>query len=213
MEDRTSPGLYLEMTNLASDAYANARQVEVLASPGVQCASLWLNQKPMREDYPRTIPEFETLAVYEVGADFEAPASGDAIWGHHFERVPRPAQGMLGPGPTLGLEIVLVSPTSPEVEQELRDWADFLHIREIAATVVPGMTMITPYANKGSDSPRFLHLYELDTPDADKAFQEMAPLTIGRLRGRGKQAIKDWMDHPALRIDYINSFSRVDKAD
>ena len=30
-----------------------------------------------------------------------------------------------------------------------------------------------------------------------------------RARG-GKQAVKDWMGHPALQIDYINSFTRVE---
>jgi hypothetical protein len=112
----------------------------------------------------------------------------------------------------LYLEMTNASPT-PDVWQELRDWADFLHIREIAATAVPRMTMITPYENRGSGSPRFLHLYEIDRPDAEAAFQQMAPLTIGRLRERGKQAIKDWMGNPALRIDYINSFSRVQAND
>ena len=141
---------------------------------------------------------------------FRAPVCEGGIWGHHFERVSRPAQGILGAGPTLGLEVVLVSPTTPEVKQDLRDWADLLHIREIAATVVPGMAMITPYENRGSGDPRFLHLYEIDQPDAETAFQRMAPLTIGRIRDNGgKQAVEEWLDHPALRIDYINSFTRV----
>jgi len=76
------------------------------------------------------------------------------------------------------------------------------------------MTMITPYENTGSAAPRFLHLYEIDTPDAESVFQRMAPLTIRRLRERGgKQAVVAWMDTPALRIDYINSFTRVGAAD
>ncbi len=210
MEDRTSTGLYLEMTNAASEPYAARRRAVVCALPGVGVTTLWRNQKPGRDDYPRTIPEFETLAVYEVDADFEAPTCPAEIWGHHYERVPRPAQGIVGAGPTLGLEIVLVSPSTPERRQALRDWADLLHIREIAAAVVPGMAMITPYEKKGEGDPRFLHLYEIDEPDAETAFQRMAPLTMARIRERGgKQAVKDWMDNEALRIDYINSFTRV----
>ena len=213
MEDRTSAGLYLDMTNAAPDAYAALRMGRVRALPGVGVATLWRNQKPHRDDYPRTIPEFETLAVYEVDAAFEAPAGQGEVWGHHFERVRRPAQGILGAGPTLGLEVVLVSPSAPERRQALRDRADLLHIREIAATVVPGMTMITPYENKGDGDPRFLHLYEIDEADAETAFQRMAPLTIARIRERGgKQAVKDWMDDEALRIDYVNSFTRVPDA-
>jgi len=110
--------------------------------------------------------------------------------------------------------VVLVSPSTPEARQALRDWADFVHIRAIAATVVPGMAMITPYENTGSGDPRFLHLYEIDRSDAETAFQQMAPLTIGRLREtEGMPAVEAWMDDPALRIDYINSFTRVDSPD
>ena len=57
--------------------------------------------------------------------------------------------------------------------------------------------------------PRFLHLYEIDTPDAEAVFREMAPLTIARLKPRGKPAVRDWMGHPELRIDYVNSFTRI----
>jgi hypothetical protein len=214
VEDRSSAGLYLEMTNAPPDGDLARRQAEIQALPGVGITTLWRNQRPNREDFPRTIPEFETLAIYEVDDAFRSPADSGDFWGHHFERVSRPAQGILSPGPTLGLEIVLVSPAAPELEQALRDWADFLHIREIAAAAVPGMSMITPYRNNGSGHPRFLHLYEIDTPDAETAFQQMAPLTIGRVRERGgKQGVKDWMDHPALQIDYINSFTRVDAVD
>jgi len=209
MEDRTSAGLYLEMTTTAPDAYRAERQAVVSAREGVGIGTLWRNQRPNRDDYPRTIPEFDTLAIYEVDATFDPPTCEGNVRGHHFARTPRPAQGILGAGPTLGLELVLVSPTTPDVKQELRDWADLLHIREIAATVVPGMAMITAYENTAGGEPRFLHLYEIDQPNAEAVFAQMAPLTIERLRPRGTHAIKAWMNHPALRIDYINSFSRV----
>jgi len=211
MEDRSSAGLYLEMTDLSPEVYAARRQSIVRGLPGVGTATLWRNQKPGREDFPRTIPEFATLAVFEVDASFAAPSCEGEVRGRHFERTPRPAQGILGAGPTLGLEVVLVSPSTPEARQDLRDWADFVHIRAIAATVVPGLAMITPYENAGSGDPRFLHLYEIDRPDAEAAFQQMAPLTIGRLReSGGMRAVEGWMGDPALRIDYINSFTRID---
>ena len=67
--------------------------------------------------------------------------------GHHFRRTPRPGQGNLSGKPTLGLELVLVSPKTPSGAQAFRDWADFIHIRHIAAASVEGFTMITPYEN------------------------------------------------------------------
>jgi hypothetical protein len=207
MEDRLGE-LYLEMTNLSIEAYEVERLGDVLKREDVELATLWRNQRPKREDYERTIPEFETMAVYEVAHDFAMPTDARDHRGHHFRRVPRPAQGILSGEPTVGLEIVLVSPVNPGGVQALRDWADFLHIREIASAAVPGFTMITPYENAAGGTPRFLHLYEMDTPDADQAFQNMAPHTIERLRPRGKAAIKAWMGHPELQIDYINAFTR-----
>jgi hypothetical protein len=208
MEDRLDE-LYLEMTNLPVEDYEIERLGEVLKRDEVVAATLWRNQRPLRDDYDRTIPEFETLAVYEVDGDFAMPADALALRGHHFRRVPRPAQGILGAGPTLGLEIVMVSPRTSGGAQALRDWADFLHIREIAAAAVPGFTMITPYENAAGTSPRYLHLYEMDTAEADEAFERMAPHTVDRIRPRGKAAIKAWMGHPELQIDYINAFTRI----
>ena len=40
--------------------------------------------------------------------------------------------------PTIGLSLVLISPREPDQAQALRDWADFVHIRHIAAAGVPG---------------------------------------------------------------------------
>ena len=208
MEDRLGD-VYLEMTNLSPEDYEDARLAEVLKREDVAAATLWRNQKPTRDDYERTIPEFETLALSEVADDFTLPKGVDHHRGHHFRRVPRPAQGVLSAAPTLGLEIVLVSPVTPGGAQALRDWADFLHIREIASAAVPGFTMMTPYENEAGGPPRYLHLYEMDTADADQAFQQMAPHTIERLRGSGKAAVRAWMGHPELQIDYINAFTRV----
>ena len=42
----------------------------------------------------------------------------------------------------------------------------------------------------------------------------MAPWTIAHIRERGgQQVVLDWMDNEALRIDYVNSFTRVMDAD
>ncbi len=100
MEDRVSAGLYLEMTNAPPDDYVAQRQAIVRAVPGVGIDTLWRNQKPGREDYPRTIPEFETLAVYEVDRAFDAPAEAGAAQARRL----RPA------GPKLGTDLSSVWP-------------------------------------------------------------------------------------------------------
>ena len=182
----------------------------MLALPGVAQATWWANLCRDRTDLPRVLDEFDTLGVYEVGDDFVAPAAApDAIAGYHFLRTPRPGQGRLSAKPTVGLSLVLISPRSPDQAQALRDWGDFVHIAEIAAAGVPGYTMITPYENAGDDGPRFLHFYEMDTDDAEGAFQGMTPLVADRLGGAGTAAYRAWAWHEALRIMYVNTFRLV----
>jgi len=209
VEDRLAPGLYLEMTDLSPDLYAAERVAPVLSLPGVEGATWWANQRPGRDEFPRSLPEFETLGVYEVGDAFRAPLTPTGIRGHHFRRTPRPAQGCLSGRPTLGVELVLVSPKSPEAAQEFRDWADFVHIRHIAASAVEGFTMITPYENATGGLPRFLHFYEMDTAEAEEAFQRMTPSTLARIGGPGTAAFAEWAGHPQLVIDYVNTFTRI----
>ena len=64
MEDRITPGLYLEMTELTPDEYAARRVADVLALAEVERATWWINVKRDREDLPRVLPEFDTLGVY-----------------------------------------------------------------------------------------------------------------------------------------------------
>jgi hypothetical protein len=214
MEDRRTQALYLEMTDLAPEAYGNERMPAVLKAPGAERATLWTNCRPHRDEFPRTIPEFETLVVFEVTRDFRPPPApaGEGVRGHLYHRTARPGQGTLSGRPTLGLELVLVSTRTPEGGAPFRAWADFLHIREIAAANVPGFTRITPYENAGGDGPRFLHFYEMDTPDAEEAFQQMAPLTLKRMKAQGNPRADEWLGHPELVIDYVNTFTRVGEA-
>jgi hypothetical protein len=208
MEDRITPGLYLEMTSQASDAYAQQRVPQLLARAGVQRATWWENVVPHRSDLPRELDEFSLLGMYEVDDTFRAP--DDAPDGLHFRRYPRPAQGSLSGRPTIGLSLVLISPRRPEQAQALRDWADFVHIRHIAEVGNAGYTMITPYENVTGGDPRFMHLYEIDTEDPEAAFRAMTPRVIERLGGGfGTPAFDAWAYHEALRIIYVNSFSRV----
>lgn len=209
MEDRLTPGLYLEMTDQTADAYAEARVPQVLALPGVTRATWWENVKRDRVDLPRVLPEFDRLAVYEIDDTFVAPVPPEGITGHHFRRTPRPGQGSLSGAKTIGLSLVLISPTEPDRAQELRDWGDFVHIRHIAEVGVPGYTMITPYENATGGDPRFMHFYEMDTDEPEISFKKMTPLVEERIGAWGTDAFKAWGWTDALRIMYVNTFRLV----
>jgi hypothetical protein len=209
VEDRDTPGLYLEMSDAAGDDYARARVDDVLRGGDVERATWWENACRDRTDLPRKLPEFSLLGAYEVGDGFTAPTTREGVTGHHFRRTPRPAQGRLTGRPTLGLMLVLISPRQPEQAQALRDWADFVHIRHIAEAGVPGYSMITPYENLTRGDPRFLHLYEMDTDDPEGAFRTMTPLVSGRIGQPGSQAWAAWANTPELRIMYVNTFRRL----
>jgi len=209
VEDRMTPGLYLEMSEVSGDEYAETRVPEVLTHGGVAHATWWENACLDRTDLPRKLPEFSLLGVYEVGGAFTAPSTPDGITGYHFLRTPRPGQGCLTGRPTLGLMLVLISPRRPEQAQALRDWADFVHIRHIAEAGVPGYSMITPYENVTGGDPRFMHFYEMDTDDAEGAFRTMTPLVSDRIGQPGTAAWDAWANTPELRIMYVNTFRRV----
>ena len=210
MEDRITPCLYLEMTNLDADVYAKARVAEVLDRPGATRATWWTNCVPFRTDLPRTIPEFQTLGVYEADASFAPPGTcPDGVTGLHFQHYRRPGQGTVSDRPTLGLELVFISPRVPDEAQALRDWGDFVHIRDIAAACCEHFTMITPYENATGATPRFMHFYELDTDDPEPAFRKMAPATIAHIGNYGTHPQEEWWGHESLVIDYVNTFRRV----
>ncbi len=213
MEDRVTPVIYLEMTDRPAERYAKERTPEVLALPGVRRASWWANCVPFRTDLPRTMTEFVVLGIYEADREFEAP-TGDAsapedITGLCFDHYRRPGQGIVSGRPTLGLELVLISPRTPEEGQGLRDWADFVHIRDIAAASPDHFTMITPYENRAPGSPRFMHFYELDTDEPEAAFRSMTPTTVARVGAYGTHPVREWRGHEALVIDYVNTFRRL----
>jgi hypothetical protein len=209
MEDRCEAGLYLEMTDGPLDAYVEQRVPAVMALAGVQRATWWRNVHRDRGDLPRVLPEFDHLGVYEVDEAFRAPETPDGVTGHHFVRTPRPGQGNISGKPTIGLSLVLISPEEESRAQELRDWADFVHIRHIAEASVPGYTMITPYVNAVEGGhPRFMHFYEMDCDDPERAFKSMTPLVTARFGGHHAYW-KHWAFGPSLRIMYVNTFTRV----
>ena len=198
------------MTDRPIDAYARDRVPDVLALPGAQRATWWRNENRDRTDLPRVLPEFDHLAVYEVDETFTAPVDLPTdVNGHQFRHYPRPGQGVITGNPTIGLSLVLISPEEETRAQELRDWADFVHIRHIAEVGVPGYAMITPYENVTGGDPRFMHFYEMDTDDPETAFKSMTPLVSQRIGSYKTDAWRRWAHGPSLRIMYVNSFARV----
>jgi hypothetical protein len=207
MEDRITPGLYLEMTDRDVDAYVDDRVPALLATPGVTRATWWRNVYRDRADLPRTLSEFDHLAVYEVDGGFAAPGTPADVRGHHFRHTPRPGQGRLSGRPTIGLSVVLISARDAADAQALRDWADFVHIRLIAEAAVPGYSMITPYENAvPGATPRFFHCYEIDQDDPEAVFKSMTPLVTELLGGQDTPEWRNWATTPPLRIDYVNTF-------
>ncbi len=192
MEDRDSRRLWL--------AFEHAETSDL---SGIDVVHRFINQVPDRTDLPRTIDDFTDLTICEVDDDFEPPS------GLLFERTSRPGQGVLTGNPTLGISLVLIAPQHPGQARALRDWGDFVHIRHIAEAAVPGMTMITPYRNVSSDDPMFMHLYEIDRPDAEAVFQTMTPLVTERIGAPDTDAWKRWAMCPELKICYVNSFTKV----
>jgi hypothetical protein len=206
MEDRITPCVYLEMSDVPADEYARERALELRKCPGVDRVTWWANCKPDRSDLPRRLPEFHTLGLVEGDRSFSPPPTPDGVTGHLFHMTPRPGQGTLSVLPTLGLELVLISPKNPDNAQDLRDWGDFIHLRDIAAASAPHFKMITPYANARAATPRFMHLYELDTDDPEPAFKEMTPATVRYQERAGGHSWDEWAGHPELVIEYVNTF-------
>lgn len=209
MEDRRTPGLWLELTRWGAARYAAERVPEVQAAGGVTRSTWWANQHRDRDDVPRRIEEFDLLGVHELDAGFSPPAVPEGVTGLHFAATPRPGQGTLGGDATNGLLLVLISPRTPEEGQALRDWGDFVHIRHIAEAAVPGYRMITPYENVEGPAraPRYLHLYELHSDDPEATYRSMTPRVQERIGSPGSPAYDAWAWHPALRIDYVNTFA------
>ncbi len=206
MEDRITPCVYLEMTDCSADDYAEGRALELRGARGVGRVSWWENCLPHRADLPRRLPEFHTLGMVEADLGFSPAPTPDGVTGLLFHLTPRPGQGVLSVLPTLGLELVLISPKNAENAQDLRDWGDFIHLRDIAAASPPHFKMITPYENARDGTPRFLHLYELDTDDPEPAFKEMTPATVRYQKRVGAHTWDEWAGHPELVIDYVNTF-------
>jgi hypothetical protein len=215
MEDRVTTGVYLELTSFEPDAYRQ-RAGELLRLRGTDRVSWWANCRPGRHDFPRRVPEGTLLGLAEVDDDFVAPDPPEGCTARLFRRHPRPAQGILTGRPTTGLLLVWIAAKAPELEQALRDWADFVHIRHIAAAGIPGFAQITPYDHVGEGDPRYMHLYEFDDGgpggDPEDTFQQMLDFVAPRLGGADSDEFRRWADLRAAGgyMVYVNTFRFLD---
>jgi len=208
VEDRLTAGVYMELGNMDPGRYAEERAGELLRLRGVSRVSWWENCSLDRTDLRAKVPDGTLLGVAEVDEEFVAPDAPPGVLGCNFARHPRPSQGILSGQPTTGLLVVWISPKSLELSQPLRDWADFVHLRHIAAAGVPGFTQITPFDHTGEGDPRYMHLYELDTDDPEATFAAMPSYVVPRLGGTGSEEYHRWADLGAAGgyIVYVNTF-------
>jgi len=225
VEARQPAGLLLEMLDGDDPATVEAWQRDVaipkaLASGWFSGGTAFRNLRPDEERFPRKVDPFTHLTVYEIDRR-------DVVWTCTeglpddeggirvvdrvlYRRYPRPSQGRVSGKSTLGLFLILISPTERARAQELRDWADFTHIHGIAAASPDGFTTITPYENAAGDDPLFLHFYELDTDDPASAVDAMPEAVMRKWNfGMGDEAFMRWAMTDALDIWYVNVFGRV----
>ena len=189
MEDRETPVLYLEMTEATPDDYARDRVKDVLALPGSSGRRGGATSTATVPTFPASCPSSTPSGCTSATRrSSRRRRCRTHISGHHFLRTPRPGQGRLTGKPTVSLSLVLISPTTPDEAQALRDWGDFVHLNHIVEAGVPGFTMITPYENatrRRSALPALLRVRRprrRDHVQADASTGRGAPRRVGARR-------------------------------
>ncbi len=233
MEDRSPTGVILEMANCTDPArqadfeswYEQCHIPDLASTGAVYSGIRFKNCKPSRTEYPRKIPEATYLTVYETDwpdahKAYEAVTRRWPVWQAQkrfhpafqstfftmYRRRPEPPQGHMSEKKTTGIFLILV-----RGDEGFNHWAKFVHLRYIAQANAPGYTMITRYENAVSETegPRYLHLYELVTEDAEADRAKMAPAVEKLLGGADTPLFKHWAKYPGLDIWYVNTFQRV----
>ena len=164
-----------------------------------------------RDDLPRVLPEFDHLGVYEVDDAFRRREPADGVSGHHFRRTTAgPDRACLTGKPTIGLSLVLISPTDaragPGAARLGRLRAHPPHRRG------RGARLHDDHAVRERDRRR---------PAVPALLRDGHRRAGGRVQGddtarRGSASASrdtarssDWGWHDALRIMYVNTFARV----
>ena len=208
MKDRHTAGLYLEMSDGSPTLYAAERVATVLAAPAVTRATWWENVRQDANDLPRVLPEFGLLGVYEIKDGFEAPPHPG-----RDRRLPLPAADAGGRRltgrPTIGLSLVLISPRDPLPPSRCgtgRLRAPAPHRGGGGARLLHGDPLRAHRGGRPAVPPLLRDGHR--RPEA--SFQAMTPLVRTRLGD--DDAFRAWAWHPALRIEYVNSFRRLGAA-
>ena len=192
--------MHLELVRAPDPVDERAEAVE---SAGWE-VSVWEPATVSDDDLPRTLPRCDGLVIGEGDGGVVAPPSA-ASTVVPLVRYPRPAQGSCSGERTTGILLVLISAKQRDGAQALRDWADFVHLRHIAETAVPGYRTITAWENESAGTPRFCHLYEMVGDDPQQTFERMTPLVRARL---GRAAFEEWAWHPQLVIEESRTYRR-----
>lgn len=216
MEDRMNAGLMFIQVPSSADQVVADLDRELRQMSGISEVSWWRNQCPDRDDWigqwRRIKEDTELLALCEIDGDTDKISPPPGLKSLRFRRAARPSQGVLRL-PTLGLCIVLVSPSDvsdDDAARELRDWGDFVHFPGIVDANIPGYGLVTPYVNVEIAEPLFLHLYEFPDADAEAVFQRTRPSLAQRFDSQpGEDAFERWATHPLLELDYLGNFTRV----
>ena len=225
MEDRQPTGLMLEMLDGEAPDEVELWQRDVaipkaLANGCFSRGTAFRNLRPEESRFPQKAGVFSHLTVYELERPDVAWRCMDGLAGSDggvrvvkrllFRRYPRPSQGRCSGKPTLGIFLILISPSERARAQELRDWADFTHIHGIAAASPDGFTTITPYENATGGDPLYLHFYELDADDPVAAVDAMPEAVMKRWGfSMGDPEFLSWAMSDALDIWYVNVFGRI----
>ncbi len=201
MEDRQPPRLHLELVRGPDRVDVRAAAV---GDAGWE-VTVWDPATTKDDDgLPRRLPRCDAVVIGEGDGGVVVPPSA-ATTVVPLVRYPRPSQGSCSGERTTGILLVLISPKRPGSAQELRDWADFVHLRHIAEAVVPGYRTITPWENESSGTPRFCHMYEMVGDDPQAIFERMTPLVRDRL---DRATFEEWAWHPELLIEESRTYRR-----
>jgi hypothetical protein len=200
VEDRQPRRLHLELVRPPDGVDDRAAAIEAAGWD----VSLWDPATTQDDGLPRTLSPSDAVVIGEGDGGIVEPAS-PASTTVSLVRYPRPAQGCCSGERTTGILLVLISPKHPESAQELRDWGDFVHLRHIAESAVPGYRTITPWENESGGTPRFCHLYEMVGSDPQGTFEAMTPLVRARL---DSATFAEWAWHPQLVINESRTYLR-----
>lgn len=166
--------------------------------------SIWEPATTSDDDLPRKLPRCDGVVIGEGdGGVVGLPSPASTVV--PLVRYPRPSQGSCSGERTTGILLVLISAKQRDSAQELRDWGDFVHLRHIAESAVPGYRTITPWENESSGTPRFCHLYEMVGDDPQGTFERMTPLVRDRL---DDITFRQWAWHPQLVIEESRTYRR-----